>query len=293
MRRAAARGHAKVSGNCKADFFDGMGKNTESIEAFCCGPTKAGKVSGNDVAKAMHDNDINIETRSGPLFQGPPDTLGYDAIWTPGPGGNQIKVAGTSITMLTLDDSSDVQQRNTFFHENIHKLRGMWSQQPFHQFSFEAAVYAIMQSTEGGRRTHMSSMLRRQLTYVERVTKVSTALVFLFFTCQLTGCKKDELDAQRLTWGDSLIDVMTVMNAYQLSLETMPDAVSDKPESDEICDPAGSAESHADVIKALDKLAADAPAQGFSKEVVEKLEHIKSEWQLLRTRQEEKMVKLS
>lgn len=139
----------------------------------------------------------------------------------------------------------------------------------------------------------MSSILHRQLTCVERVTRVSTALVFLFFTCQLTGCKKDELDAQRLTWGDSLIDVMTVMNAYQLSLETMPDAVSDKPESDEICDPAGSAESHADVIKALDKLAADAPAQGFSKEVVAKLEHIKSEWQLLRTRQEQRWSSLA
>jgi hypothetical protein len=78
------------------------------------------------------------------------------------------------------------------------------------------------------------------------------------------------------------------MNGYQLRLETMRDAYESGAASPVQCDPAGDKEAHEGVTKLLTRLAADAPKLGFQKDVIERLQHIQSEWQLLRSRQETK-----
>jgi hypothetical protein len=112
-------------------------------------------------------------------------------------------------------------------------------------------------------------------------------------TCQLTGCKTDTLTAERFTWGDLLIDTLTKMNSYQLALETHRDAIDGGGATSALCDPESSAESHRAVTKLLEKLTADAPEAGLNKDIIEKLRHIQSEWQLLRTRQERTWSKTS
>ena len=115
---------------------------------------------------------------------------------------------------------------------------------------------------------------------------ISAFGILAFSACQLAGCTTDEVDTGRLAWGDALINTSDRMDAYQLSLETLIDAIDGGAASTELCNPARSAESHREVMVLLQNLAADAPKHGFKEDVVEKLNHIQSQWQLLRTRQE-------
>jgi hypothetical protein len=102
----------------------------------------------------------------------------------------------------------------------------------------------------------------------------------------LAGCTTGQSDAQLAVWGDSLVDAQAKMNGYRLSLETMRDAYESGAASPVQCDPAGDKEAHEMVTKLLETLAADAPKVGFRKDVIERLHHMNSEWQLLRHRQE-------
>ena len=179
-RQEQRHGMQKAKPTCAADFFDGepiekarragkidsamqakidrkeqnaetgykaalaMGKNTISIEAFCCG--RETEVSGNAIARAMEENYLNIETREG--FQGSKkDTGGYDRIWQPiGPRGEPVATAGTTITLRTLNDPSNDVQTEAFLHESIHKLRGMWSRDELHQLTFTKAIDQILRT---------------------------------------------------------------------------------------------------------------------------------------------------
>lgn len=105
-------------------------------------------------------------------------------------------------------------------------------------------------------------------------------------TWLLAGCTTGHSDAQLAAWGDSLIDAQVQMSGYQLRLETMRDAYESGAASPVQCDPAEDQKAHEMVTKLLESLAADAPKIGFKKDVVERLDHIKGQWLLLRHRQE-------
>jgi hypothetical protein len=105
-------------------------------------------------------------------------------------------------------------------------------------------------------------------------------------TLLLAGCTTRQSETELAAWADSLIDAQTTMNGYQLRLETMRDAFESGAASPEQCDPAGDKEAHETVTKLLEDLAADAPKLGFKEDVVERLHHVQSEWQLLWSRQE-------
>jgi uncharacterized protein RhaS with RHS repeats len=121
-----------------------MGKDTVGIQAFEQSTER--QVSGNDIAKQMEENAINIETRPGYPYQGSSaETGGYDGIYQPiGPNGEDVRTAGTSITTRTFNDRRPDLQMEAFFHENIHKLPGMWSAQEFHQDTFHKAIQEIL-----------------------------------------------------------------------------------------------------------------------------------------------------
>jgi hypothetical protein len=107
-------------------------------------------------------------------------------------------------------------------------------------------------------------------------------------TWLLAGCTVEPSEVELDAWGDSLIDAQTRMNAYQLRLETLRDAVDTDARFVEQCNPAKDKEYHETVTTLLESLAADAPKLGFKEDVIERLHHVQSEWQLLRSRQETK-----
>ena len=112
-----------------------------------------------------------------------------------------------------------------------------------------------------------------------------------FFASQLAGCRRDASEAERLAWGDTFIDTLVRMNEYQLRLETVRDAIGAGGASTEFCDPARSAKEYQLVTKLLENLAADASKAGLKEDVVEKLHHMQSELQTLRTEEERSWAK--
>jgi hypothetical protein len=54
---------------------------------------------------------------------------------------------GITITNLTLNDPSDVNQTEAFIHENMHRVSGLWSTRSetlWHQDTFQKAINEIM-----------------------------------------------------------------------------------------------------------------------------------------------------
>lgn len=107
-------------------------------------------------------------------------------------------------------------------------------------------------------------------------------------TWPLSGCTAHQSETKLVEWGESLVDAQARMNEYQLRLETMRDAFESDAGLLEQCNPAQDRNAHEIVGKLLEGLVADAPKLGFKGDVVERLHHIQSEWQLLRSRQETK-----